>query len=67
MILTQLSPTYYPVLFEVAKVTDSWTKRTYEEFCTEFAQYGGWVVEHNGTVIGYIMLYNGNWVSTELR
>lgn len=56
MILTKLSPIHYKDLFEVTKVTDSWAKRTYEEFCTEFSQYGGWVVIDKDTAIGYIIL-----------
>ena len=56
MTLQPLSPTHYPDLYAIGNITDTWTRRTTQEFIDEFSSYGGWAVIHKDKVIGYIIL-----------
>lgn len=58
MTLVTLQPTHYPVLYDITKVTDIWVARTPQEHNEFFSKCSGWVVEHKGKVVGYIILMN---------
>lgn len=60
MNLIKLHKDHFRTLYDVSLITDTWSKKTFEEFATQFSASMGWSVVHKGDIIGYIVLMNHN-------
>ena len=56
MKLEQLQAHHLPALRDISKITDEWLEYTDEEFYQVFSQFAGWAIEHEGLIVGYIVL-----------